>query len=111
MQLKDDRWITQTSPPFAAPSMLVGRKADGSGNVQHRMVIIDRALNVIKISTEYPLQTIEDALNMLHGAKVFTVLHMEQGFQQKRVEPHDQCKTAFRTYMGHYEFKAMPFGL
>ena len=110
-QLKDNGWITHTSSPFAAPSMLVGKKDDGSGQVQYRMVINYRALNAITISPEYPLPTIQDVLNMLHGAKVFTVLDMEQGFHQIRVDPHDQYKTAFRTCMGQYEFKVMPFGL
>ena len=48
---------------------------------------------------------------MLHGAKVFTTMDMEQGFHQIRVAPEDQYKTAFRTCMGQYEFKVMPFGL
>ena len=43
--------------------------------------------------------------------KVFTTVDMEQEFHQIRVESHDQYKTAFRTCMGQYEFKVMPFGL
>ena len=48
---------------------------------------------------------------MLHGAKVFTTIDMEQGFQRTLVKPHDQYKTAFGTCLGQYEFKVMPFGL
>ena len=48
---------------------------------------------------------------MLHGAKIFTTVDMEQGFHQIRVAPEDQYKTAFRTCMGQYEYKVMPFGL
>ena len=48
---------------------------------------------------------------MLHGAKVFTTIDMEQGLHQIGVAPRYQYKTAFRTCMGQYEFKAMPFGL
>lgn len=110
-QLKEAKWITMTSSPFAAPSMLVSKKDDGSGTQQYRMVINYQELNSMTISPEYPLPTIQEILDMLHGAKVFTTIDMEQGFHQIRVDPKDQYKTAFRTCMGQYEFKVMPFGL
>lgn len=109
--LKNAKWITLTSSPFAAPAMLVDKKDDAAGNKQYRMVINYKELNAITISPEYPLPTIQEVLDMLHGAKVFTTMDMEQGFHQIRVAPEDQYKTAFRTCMGQYEFKVMPFGL
>ena len=110
-QLKEAGWITHTSSPFAAPAMIVSKKDDATGKQQHRMVINYQELNAITISPEYPLPTIQDILDMLHGAQVFTIMDMEQGFHQIRMDPHDQYKTAFRTCMGQYEFKVMPFGL
>lgn len=110
-QLKEAKWITMTSSPFAAPSMLVRKKDDGSGKKQYRMVVNYQELNAITVAPEYPLPTIQEILDMLHGAKVFTTIDMEQGFHQIRVDPKDQYKTAFRTCMGQYEFKVMPFGL
>ena len=110
-QLKDANWITHTSSPFAAPAMIVSKKDDVSGKPQYRMVVNYQELNALTISPEYPLPTIQDVLDMLHGAKIFTTLDMEQGFHQIRVDPHDQYKTAFRTCMGQYEYKVMPFGL
>lgn len=110
-QLKAAKWITLTSSPFAAPSMIVGKKDDSSGKRQFRMVVNYQELNSMTISPEYPLPTIQDILDMLHGARIFTIMDMEQGFHQIRVAPTDQYKTAFRTCMGQYEFKVMPFGL
>ena len=110
-QLKDAKWITMTSSPFAAPSMLVTKKDDGSGKTQYRMVVNYQELNAMTISPEFPLPTIQEILDLLHGAKVFTTIDMEQGFHQIRVDPKDQYKTAFRTCMGQYEYKVMPFGL
>ena len=110
-QLRESRWISMTSSPFAAPAMIVGKKDDSSGNQQYRMVINYKELNAMTISPEYPLPTIQEVLDLLHGAKVFTIMDMEQGFHQIRMAPADQFKTAFRTFMGQYEYKVMPFGL
>ena len=110
-ELKDAKWKTLTLSPFAAPSMIVGKKDDGTGQPRYRMVINYQELNAIMISPEYPLLTIQEILDMLHGAKVFPTIDMEQGFHQLRVEPNDQYKTAFRTCMGQYESRVMPFGL
>lgn len=38
-------------------------------------------------------------------------MDMDSGFHQVRVAPEDQHKTAFRCYLGQFEFKVMPFGL
>ena len=75
--------------------MLVAMKEDGGGKVQYRMVVNYRALNAITISPEYPLPTLHAVLNMLHSAKVLTVLDMEQGFHQTRVDQHDHIKLRF----------------
>lgn len=87
------------------------KKNDGTGKPQYRMIINYQELNDTAISHEYPLPTSQETLDMLPAAKVFTAIDMEQGFHQIRVEPHDQYETAFRTSMGHHEFKVMPFGL
>ena len=108
-EAKDAKCITLMSSPFAAHSMIVGKKGDGTGKPRYRMVINYKELNAITSWTEYSLPAIQELLGMLHGAKVFTTTDTEQGFRQIPVEPHDQYKTAFRTCMGQYEFKVMPF--
>ncbi|KAL8444269.1 hypothetical protein Emed_006312 [Eimeria media] len=110
-ELKTNKWISLTQSPFAAPSMIISKKDDASGNKQFRMVVNYQELNSMTISAEYPLPTIQEILDMLHGARVFTIMDMEQGLYQIRMAPQDQYKTAFRTCMGQFEFKVMPFGL
>ena len=110
-QLHESKWISMTSSPFAAPAMMVGKKDDSSGSQQFRMVVNYKESNAMTISPEYPLPTIQEVLDLLHGAKFFTIMDMEQGFHQIRMAPADQFKTAFRTFMGQYEYKVMPFGL
>ena len=75
------------------------------------MVINYRPLNAVTIVGEVPLPVIEDVLLCLQGAKWFTTMDMEQGFHQVRMAPEDRYKTAFRTFMGQFEWCVMPFGL
>ncbi|KAL8442643.1 hypothetical protein Emed_007225 [Eimeria media] len=105
-------YITITSSPYAAPCMLVPRKSDKPGDPeQFRLVINYQELNKISVSSEQPIPNITTIMEQLQGARYFTIMDMESGFHQVRVAPEDQHKTSFRCYLGHFEFKVMPFGL
>ncbi|KAL8441753.1 hypothetical protein Emed_007504 [Eimeria media] len=112
MDLAKKHFITHTSSPFGAPSMLVPKKSDNPGEpTRYCLVINYQELNKITTSAQPPLPNIQTIMEQLHGARFFTIMDMESGFHQVRVAPEDQHKTAFRTWFGHFEFKVMPFGL
>ncbi|QRW25682.1 Retrotransposable element Tf2 protein [Rhizoctonia solani] len=47
----------------------------------------------------------------LHGAKVFTKLDLQWGYNNVQVKEGDEWKTAFRTKYGLYKSLVMTFGL
>jgi hypothetical protein len=54
---------------------------------------------------------IEEFLNEMVGAKVFTKLDLNSSFHQIRMAQEDESKTTFKTHHGHFQFKVMPFRL
>ncbi|MGL5707634.1 MAG: reverse transcriptase domain-containing protein [Aeromonas sp.] len=76
-----------------------------------RLCIDYRLLNDITIKDKYPIPRIDEILDDLSGAKVFSILDATSGYYQLAIEEEDKPKTAFSWKGGLYEFNRMPFGL
>ena len=53
----------------------------------------------------------DDCIDSLAGAKVFTLLDALWGYWQVPIAEEDRDKTAFTSHMGTYRYLRMPFGL
>jgi len=102
--LLEKKFIRPSASPWGAPVLLV-KKKDGSS----RLCIDYRQLNKLTIKNKYPLPRIDDLLDQLRGAGVFSKIDLWSGYHQILVKPEDVQKTTFRLRYGHYEYVVMPF--
>lgn len=99
-------FIRPSKSPSGAPIFFV-KKKDGS----LRPCIDYRDLNEMTVKNRYPLPLLQDLLDRLVHAKVFTKIDLRGAYNLVRMKPGDEWKTAFRSRYGHFEYLVMPFGL
>ena len=79
--------------------------------VKARFCVNYRRLNNITTKDAYPLSRMEDCLDLIGDAKVFTSLDCAAGYWQVPLRRADGEKTASTTHAGVYYWLSMPFGL
>ncbi|GFX53263.1 retrovirus-related Pol polyprotein from transposon 297 [Trichonephila clavipes] len=106
-----DEWVKNgivepCSSPYTSQVVVV-KKKDGKS----RVCIDYRRLNRKLIKDNYPLPLIDDILDCLQNAKIFTTLDLKNGFFHVAVNERSRKFTSFVTHNGQYQFRRMPFGL
>ena len=87
--------------------MVLVKKANG----KWRMCIDFKKLNKACPKDSYPLSRIDQLVDATSGHELLTFMDVFFGYNQIRMAPEDEGKTAFITNCGLYYYRVMPFGL
>ena len=101
--LEDDDIIeTVAGPtPWISPLVIIPKN---DGTVDMRMA--NRAIQ----RERHPSQTVDDLINELNGAQVFSKLDMRSGYHQLSLAPESRYTTTFATHKGLRRYKRLNFG-
>ncbi|MDI6015466.1 reverse transcriptase/ribonuclease H family protein, partial [Escherichia coli] len=99
-------FITPSNAPYASPVLMV-RKANG----ELRFCVDYRRLNAISRRNQYPLPLIDETLQRLSKARIYTKFDVRQAFHRLRMDQGSEDLTTFRTRYGSYKYRVLPFGL
>jgi len=97
--------IEPTSSEWGFPVMLVP-KTDGT----LRFRVDYRLLNVVTKKDSYPLPRMDECIDRLGEATIFSTMDCNSGYWQVAIAPEDREKTAFVCHKGAHQYKRMPLG-
>lgn len=92
-------WIRPSTSPAGAPILFIPKKGG-----QPRLCVDYRRLNQITRKDRAPLPLINEILDRLATAKVFTKLDLKDAYYRLRIHEGDEWKTTFRTMYGYFEY-------
>ncbi len=98
--------IEESHSDWASPIVLVP-KTDGSV----RFCVDYRKVNAVSKFDAYPMPRVDELLDRLGTARIYSTLDLTKGYWQIPLSPLSKEKTAFTTPFGLHQFVTLPFGL
>ena len=98
--------IEPSKSAWASPVVLVSKKDE-----KLRFCFDYWRLNAVTIRDSYPFPRMDDYIDSLGEATVFSTLECNSGYWQIPVAEEDREKTAFVCHAGLYQYLRMRFGL
>ena len=99
--------IREIQYPEWLENVVLVKKANG----KWRMCVDFTDLNKACPKDSYPLPSIDALVDNASGCKMLSFLDAFSGYNQIKMHPRDECKTAFMTETSCYCYTVMPFGL
>jgi len=98
--------VEPSTGEWASPVVMVP-KPDGSV----RFCIDNRKLNLMNVKDAYPISRMDECVDSLGAARVFSTLDCYAGYWQIPVAEEDKHTTAFKCHSGAWQCVRLPFGL
>lgn len=92
--------------PWVSPLVVVPKS-----NGEIRVCVDMRQANLAVERERHPIPTIEETLQEMKGASVFSKLDLRWGYHQIELEPESRKITTFATHKGLFRYKRLMFGL
>lgn len=106
-EMENNGYITKVEEPTEwVSSMVVSVRKD-----KIRICLDPKDLNKAVKRAHHPMKTIEEVVQDIPGAKVFSVLDAKSGFLQIKLDKKSSYLTTFNTPIGRYRWLRLPFGI
>jgi hypothetical protein len=99
IELLENGIIRKNMSPCATPSLVSPKK----GGNTWRLCIDSRAINKTTIKYCYPLSRMDELLDFMLGAKVFSKIDLISGYHQIQIHEGDEWKTTLKTKDGLFQ--------
>ena len=106
-EMEKNEYFTRVDEPTEwVSSMVVALKKD-----KVKICLDPRDLNKAVKRAHHPMKTVEEVVQNIPGAKVFSVLDAKSGFLQIKLDKKSSYLTTFNTQIGRLRWLRLPFGV